>query len=134
MLFTSLEFILFAAVFLAAFHLLPDPLASAGPGRELPVLRLVGLAPVLLLLAVSAGTYLTARGIGDAADRTAAWCWLFFGMAGNLLLLGTFKYADFLIGAAEDAARLWGWQLGLARLDLVLPIGISFSSSKPSAI
>ena len=47
-------------------------------------------------------------------------------MAGNLLLLGTFKYADFLIGAAEDAARLWGWQPGLARLDLVLPLGISF--------
>ncbi|MCE3248341.1 MAG: rane bound O-acyl transferase family protein [Geminicoccaceae bacterium] len=127
MLFTRLEFILFAAVFLAAFHLLPRP-------ARLPLALAASYLfygwsdwrQVLLLLAVSAGTHLTARAMTDAADRIAARRWLLLGVAGNLLLLGTFKYADFLIGAAEDAARLWGWQPGLARLDLVLPLGISF--------
>ncbi len=124
MLFTSLEFILFAAIFLAAFHLVPRP-------ARLPLALAASYLfygwsdwrQVLLLLAVSAGTYLAARAMADAADRNAARRWLLLGVAGNLLLLGTFKYADFLIGA--DAARLWGWQLGLVRLDLVLPLGIS---------
>lgn len=47
-------------------------------------------------------------------------------IAVDLLLLGFFKYADFLLGIADDASRgLGGGELPF-RLNVILPIGISF--------
>ena len=44
----------------------------------------------------------------------------------DLLLLGFFKYADFLLRSADDVSRTIGVGSVALRLDVVLPIGISF--------
>jgi len=51
---------------------------------------------------------------------------LLVSLAGNLGALGVFKYADFFIEAASDALRAAGIDVAPARLDLILPVGISF--------
>ncbi len=44
----------------------------------------------------------------------------------NLAVLGLFKYADFFLGTASDIATAWGFDPIALRLNLVLPVGISF--------
>jgi D-alanyl-lipoteichoic acid acyltransferase DltB (MBOAT superfamily) len=77
-----------------------------------------------LLLASILGNYLIGLRILAARDRTsprAIKVWLTAGVAGNLILLGVFKYAGFF---AATGATL----LGNPKPDLgiVLPLGISF--------
>ena len=59
--------------------------------------------------------------IGVALGRKRSRALLALGIAGNLLLLGYFKYADFFIASANHFAST-DWTL----LGIVLPIGISF--------
>jgi len=47
-------------------------------------------------------------------------------IATDLALLGFFKYANFLMQSAHTAVRLFGLDIALPRLDVILPIGISF--------
>ncbi len=44
----------------------------------------------------------------------------------DLLLLGFFKYADFLLGIADDLSQAFGTGALPLRLEVILPIGISF--------
>ena len=44
----------------------------------------------------------------------------------NLLVLGVFKYLDFFMQSAVDAAALVGWHLDAPTLHILLPVGISF--------
>ena len=44
----------------------------------------------------------------------------------NLTVLGVFKYFNFFVGSAEDALQGLGFDAQLLRLDIVLPVGISF--------
>ncbi len=55
--------------------------------------------------------------VGSRIHRSAGRGWLIAGVAGNLAVLGWFKYADFLLGIAVPDAR----PLGIA-----LPLAISF--------
>ncbi len=77
---------------------------------------------LLLLIPSIAFNYLVGRGL-SRPDRTAGVrrALLAFGVAGDLLLLAFFKYADFLLGTAN---ALGGLRLPL--LHVVLPLGISF--------
>jgi D-alanyl-lipoteichoic acid acyltransferase DltB (MBOAT superfamily) len=45
---------------------------------------------------------------------------------GNLSVLGFFKYFDFFVGSAEDLVASFGFQPETFRLNIVLPVGISF--------
>jgi D-alanyl-lipoteichoic acid acyltransferase DltB (MBOAT superfamily) len=56
--------------------------------------------------------------VGQDRGKMAA---LLAGIGGNVLLLGYYKYTDFLI---ENINNLAGWQIPLAQI--VLPLGISF--------
>lgn len=47
-------------------------------------------------------------------------------VVGNLGLLGFFKYFDFFISSAEAAASSLGFDPHFVRLDVLLPVGISF--------
>lgn len=49
-------------------------------------------------------------------------------VVGNLGMLGVFKYGDFLLESSELGLNWLGWTGTLPRLDLALPIGISFYS------
>ena len=55
-------------------------------------------------------------------SRAAARAWLIAGVAGNLAVLGWFKYANFFV---DNANALLGLDLYLAKI--VLPLGICFA-------
>jgi D-alanyl-lipoteichoic acid acyltransferase DltB (MBOAT superfamily) len=77
-----------------------------------------------LLLISIAFNYLVGRSIAEAAAAgTAARTrrWLAFGVAVNLLLLGYYKYAGFLVGNFNTVSGA-----GFNVPNIVLPIGISF--------
>lgn len=44
----------------------------------------------------------------------------------NLVILGFFKYFNFFISSAETALSWTGWNLPMLRLNIILPVGISF--------
>ncbi len=58
------------------------------------------------------------RIIGSSAHKRE-WMWL--GVAGNLLLLGVFKYTHFVLGMIASGT---GWEYSIP--EIVLPLGISF--------
>ena len=85
------------------------------------------LAPRALpvMVAATAANYLLGRLVG--ADRPAGRRWLTGGILFNLGLLGLYKYYDFFRDAADGVSELAGTSSGLPVLDLVLPVGLSFS-------
>lgn len=77
-----------------------------------------------LLMNYALGTVLRSEFRSRARRREGAWMphWvLLFGVAGNLALLGYFKYTDFFL---HNANALLGWSVQLPHL--LLPLGISF--------
>jgi alginate O-acetyltransferase complex protein AlgI len=44
----------------------------------------------------------------------------------DLCLLGFFKYAGFALTSTRDTLGLFGWQLPIPSMDIILPVGISF--------
>lgn len=44
----------------------------------------------------------------------------------DLALLGFFKYANFTLATTSQLATGFGWQIALPKLDVILPVGISF--------
>src|SRR6185436_18661458 len=79
--------------------------------------RLLGLIVASIAFNFLAGRALGARAASGRPTRAA----LAVGVAVNLALLGWFKYANFFVGTA---ARLFAHDS--FRLDIVLPLGISF--------
>lgn len=59
----------------------------------------------------------------EASRRKLA---LFVSVAANLGVLGFFKYCNFFIDSGESALNALGVNAELMRLDIVLPVGISF--------
>ncbi|MEM7372840.1 MAG: MBOAT family protein [Bacteroidota bacterium] len=128
MVFSSLVFLfLFLPVILLGHAVIPHPWRN----YFLLVGSLIFLAwggielSVLLLISIGIN-YLCGRLIGRQMDQKgSAKAALGFGIALNLLLLGTFKYANFLV---ENLNLLLG-KLNMEALPdpgIVLPIGISF--------
>lgn len=87
-------------------------------------------AHTLLLVGSIVWNFLVGRQIGTSSARSAAAAsatnssprrWLALGVAVNLLLLGYFKYANFLI---DNLNLLLGSAIDIGRIEL--PIGISF--------
>ena len=61
-----------------------------------------------------------------AAARRRRNFWLLVSLAGNLGLLGYFKYTNFFLQAFADTAAALGLSVVVPHLDLILPVGISF--------
>lgn len=72
-----------------------------------------------VLLGSILGNHLIGRQLGPG--KRHGYRWLVLGIAGNLLLLGYFKYTNFLLDITSQAG---GWAIDWPRV--VLPIGISF--------
>ncbi|MEM8709928.1 MAG: MBOAT family O-acyltransferase [Planctomycetota bacterium] len=71
--------------------------------------------------------YCAGAGIGrNEGNRTRQRAWLGLSLAGNLGLLGTYKYFDFFSTTAQDFLGWLGIGASLPVLNLVLPVGISF--------
>ncbi|MBI3269994.1 MAG: MBOAT family protein [Planctomycetes bacterium] len=130
--FTSIAFLLFCPVTLGLWHLLPWFPAAKG-ALLVASLFFYGYwkPPYLLLLVLTTGVdYLASRrihaaGAGAGAERTRR-AWLVASIGSNLLSLGFFKYAGFVVDNVNTLAAAVGLGLECPRPEIVLPLGISF--------
>lgn len=123
MVFSSVLFLFrFLPIFMICYFLVP--------GRMKNIILLVGSlffyawgepVYVVLMLFSTVSDYIHGRLIDRFRGRKAATAFLVSSIVINLLLLGFFKYADFLIQTVNSVAGT-----GLPLLHLPLPIGISF--------
>jgi alginate O-acetyltransferase complex protein AlgI len=127
MVFTSWAFVIFFLSFLLVLNVVPNRWA-----RQLTIL--VGSICfygywnkwyLLLLLTPSVIDYICALRIADSANSRVRKLWLWISLVSNLGLLGYFKYANFFL---ESSAHFNGRPF--VRLDILLPIGISFYTFK----
>ena len=125
--FTSMVFVYFLFIFLFAFLLVPKRysyllfLAGSYIFYGWWDWRFLGL-----LMFTSVTGYLVAMGI-TASERTdVRRTVLTAGLAVNLGVLGSFKYADFFALSLFAALSAIGVQVSIATLNLILPVGISF--------
>jgi alginate O-acetyltransferase complex protein AlgI len=80
----------------------------------------------LLMFFSTAVSYLAGLGLLKWSDpRTRRWC-VVVPVILDLSLLGFFKYYNFFINSTGRAMTLFGWEMPLLRLDIILPVGISF--------
>ncbi|MEO5721952.1 MAG: MBOAT family O-acyltransferase, partial [Chthoniobacterales bacterium] len=128
MLFNSLTFIAFFAIVLA-LHYAPLPWTVKKFNLLLASYIFYGAwsPPFVILLWIS--TVLDWY-VAKALDRTEAqgrrrWL-LFLSMAGNLGMLGYFKYGGFLMDNFAHAMNALGVAYQAPKWDIILPVGISF--------
>jgi D-alanyl-lipoteichoic acid acyltransferase DltB (MBOAT superfamily) len=130
MLFNSYEFLyaFFPAV-LCLFYILAN-LANSNYRRHLIIAASLifysswdiwNLPVILVSMTVNYGISLKMRDAKDEPDFFSEKFWLVLGIIFNLSLLGYYKYFNFLIGIFNS---LFG--ASFHRLDIVLPLGISF--------
>jgi alginate O-acetyltransferase complex protein AlgI len=79
-----------------------------------------------LLAASSAISYVAGLLIDAAQEDRTRKAIVTVGVALHLTILGVFKYLDFLIGSANQLARMLGLQHELPFFEVLLPVGISF--------
>lgn len=127
MLFNSLDFAYFLPIVLFLFWLLRNTLKTQN-------LLLLGASYVfygwwdwrfLSLIAISS---LLDYSIGLKLHRSQnnRKYWLALSLLVNLGMLGFFKYADFFAQSFADAFTLFGQRIDVTRLNIILPVGISF--------
>jgi D-alanyl-lipoteichoic acid acyltransferase DltB (MBOAT superfamily) len=139
MLFHSLQFLVFLPVVFALYWAVGGgPADGVGPGWR-PVLRkwllLVASAvfymawnpaPFLIVLYCATVDYFLARGMGRTRNPRWRKALVSLSVVSNLGVLGFFKYANFFY---ETVATVLGWvgvEIVYHRLDILLPIGLSF--------
>jgi alginate O-acetyltransferase complex protein AlgI len=127
MLFNSLPFLVFAALFFPLYFTL------RGRGRLLLLLsasyffygwwdwRFISL--ILLSTSVDYGIGLA---LGNTRDEAKRRMLLLVSICLNLGLLGTFKYLDFFAGSFISLAASLGFSVSWTTVNIVLPVGISF--------
>ena len=80
----------------------------------------------LILLTSSVVNFALALLLGRLADGRARLAVLWLGVAGNLGVLGYFKYYNFFAASAMNLAMSLGLPLDLPFIEVALPIAISF--------
>ncbi|MGE0036709.1 MAG: MBOAT family protein [Xanthobacteraceae bacterium] len=80
----------------------------------------------LILLASSVINFALALWLGSLAGGAARKAVLWLGIALNLCILAAFKYYNFFVASAMNAAHGIGWDLSLPFFEVGLPIAISF--------
>jgi D-alanyl-lipoteichoic acid acyltransferase DltB (MBOAT superfamily) len=79
-----------------------------------------------LLAASTTVSYVAGLLIGVSGDSARRRLVLTIGVALHLVILGIFKYLDFLVGSANQLAHMLGLQHELPFFEVLLPVGISF--------
>ena len=81
----------------------------------------------LTLIWLSTGLdYVCGRAIHRSTSPRRRGALLLVSIAGNLSILGTFKYFNFFAGSLTNLFDLVGWNVSMPTVSLILPIGISF--------
>ena len=70
--------------------------------------------------------FTVAKAIARQSDKKQKKILLFISLAVNLGLLGFFKYCNFFIDSFVDVFSFFGANFNAQRLDIILPVGISF--------
>jgi alginate O-acetyltransferase complex protein AlgI len=70
--------------------------------------------------------YVAGLGIERASTKSRRRPWLYMSLAANLGVLAYFKYFNFFVENGVGLLNLFGLELTPMRLDVVLPVGISF--------
>lgn len=125
--FNSWQFLVLAAVVYPLYFRLPH----AGQNWLLLIASYVfyGAWDVRFLLLIAGSTlldYYVALRLDETADRTLRKRWLAVSLVGNLGTLAFFKYFGFFVESASAALESLGIPSARLRLDIVLPVGISF--------
>ncbi len=129
MLFNSNAFLVFIVAFMAAYVLCRSSLKARNGLILLASYLFYGWwdPRFLALIVFSSGLdFAAGRGMARARTRTRRRLWLLASLAGNLGVLGFFKYADFFIDSAVSLAAAAGLDLSAGTLGFILPVGISF--------
>lgn len=80
----------------------------------------------LLMAFSTAVSFVAGLGLAKYTSPRARRLCLVVPITVDLCLLGFFKYANFGMGAFRDMVQLFGWQVYVPYLDIILPVGISF--------
>lgn len=80
----------------------------------------------LLMAFSTVVSFLAGLGLGKYTSPRARRFYLVVPITVDLCLLGFFKYANFGMAIARDSLQLFGWQVYVPYLDIILPVGISF--------
>lgn len=81
---------------------------------------------LILIIISSAVDFGIGKKIATAKKSRTRKGWLIISLCVNLGLLGYFKYANFFITSFVDGFRLFGKELEVTPLSIILPVGISF--------
>ncbi|MBI4052740.1 MAG: MBOAT family protein [Candidatus Diapherotrites archaeon] len=128
MLFNSFQFAVFLAAVLLGVHLLRNRksqfifLAAAGYFFYFVD---SGFLFVLLLFSTLL-SFFCGKKIFEAKGAGSKRLFLALGVAGNLLVLGFFKYANFALDSANRLSAFLGVPAAFPLLSIALPVGISF--------
>lgn len=129
MLFHSLQFMLFLPVVFALYWGAVDfPRA-----RKLLLLAASAIfymawnpLPFLIVLYCATADFFFAKLMARTADEKLRKLWVTLSVVSNLGVLGFFKYANFFYDTMVQMASWVGIELVYHRLDILLPIGLSF--------
>jgi D-alanyl-lipoteichoic acid acyltransferase DltB (MBOAT superfamily) len=127
MVFNSIAFLVFCAIVLPLYYLLPFR-------RQNYLLLLASYffygwwdwRFTLLLFSTTAIDYWVAQRIDRTDDPVARKRFLTISIVANLTALGTFKYFNFFSGTLETALHGIGISADWPTLNIILPVGISF--------
>ncbi len=128
MIFSSLEFLVFLPLVLAAYYAIRS---LRWRKRMLLVASYAFYGAwdwrfLFLLLGSTLLDFLTGAQIARTEVRWQRRCWLALSLAGNVGSLVLFKYADFFILSFKELMDALGVPVEVTLLRLVLPVGISF--------
>jgi D-alanyl-lipoteichoic acid acyltransferase DltB (MBOAT superfamily) len=127
MVFNSLAFLVFAAVFFVGYFLLN--------GKQRLLWLLVGSYFFYawwdwrftgLLAFSSIVDYIVAKKIAATSNERSRKSWLLISLTANIGVLGIFKYFNFFIDSAEIILTKLGFHASYPTLNIILPVGISF--------
>lgn len=127
MLFNSFAFVAFFACVLLLTFSLPQRWRNAFLLATSVVFYATWSWKMLGLLGVSiAIDYVAGIAIGRSEEARVRRSWLIASVAGNLAILGFFKYWNFFIDSLDALLAPLGASASSLHLDMVLPLGISF--------
>ena len=126
--FNSLTFLVFFAIVLALHNL---PFSWRAKKINLLVASYVFYSAwnppfVLLLMGATVVDWFAAQGLYQSKTEAGRKAWLLVTLVSNLGLLGCFKYGNFLLENFSVMVRAFGMEYEPPKLDIILPIGISF--------